>query len=61
MKTVDKEKRVLRESKAAKRLFNQVNSMIKKMDGALQDLEKKEIASKKSTEVNIFPFFVFLV
>lgn len=54
MKTADKEKHVLRESKAAKRLFNKVNSMIKKMDGALQDLEKKELASKKSVEVFLF-------
>lgn len=40
----------VKESKAAKRLSRTVNKMIAKMDMALSELEKKELAKKESLQ-----------
>lgn len=45
----DKELEV-KESKAAKRLSRTVNKMIAKMDTALSELEKKEVAIKETLD-----------
>lgn len=42
MKVLDKSKSEVQESKAARRLFKKVNSMISKMDDVLEELEREE-------------------
>lgn len=42
MKVLDKSKSDVQESKAARRLFKKVNSMINKMDAVLEELEHEE-------------------
>ena len=42
MKVLDKSESKVRESKAARRLFKKVNSMIRKMDAVLEELEHEE-------------------
>lgn len=39
---LDKSESKVRESKAARRLFKKVNSMIRKMDAVLEELEREE-------------------
>lgn len=39
---MDKSESKVRESKAARRLFKKVNSMIHKMDAVLEELEREE-------------------
>lgn len=39
---LDKSESKVRESKAARRLFKKVNSMIHKMDAVLEELEREE-------------------
>lgn len=39
---LDKSESEVRESKAARRLFKKVNSMIHKMDAVLEELEREE-------------------
>jgi hypothetical protein len=42
VKVLDKSESKVRESKAARRLFKKVNSMIRKMDAVLEELEHEE-------------------
>jgi LETM1 and EF-hand domain-containing protein 1 len=42
VKVLDKSESKVRESKAARRLFKKVNSMIRKMDAVLEELEREE-------------------
>ena len=42
VKVLDKSKSKVQESKAARRLFKKVNSMIRKMDAVLEELEHEE-------------------
>lgn len=42
MKVLDKSESKVQESKAARRLFKKVNSMIRKMDAVLEELEHEE-------------------
>jgi LETM1 and EF-hand domain-containing protein 1 len=42
VKVLDKSKSDVQESKAARRLFKKVNSMINKMDAVLEELEHEE-------------------
>lgn len=53
--STSKEAKMLKESKAAKRLFKRVNKMINNMDKVIEDLSKKEQALKQEQTKEAIP------